>query len=160
MTAEYKISTPVDWQRGDRCLIDPTLSYEKANELFPIGYETLSDIPSKKDYMRFTAQPNLVNRVKKSNELKKQPTPQPISSKVKQDIEPIRSSSSSSNHYETPHETRKQISLSPSSQPASASSNKTNPKSQDANFEDKFEYLENPSKKKSPKTKVIVCNCC
>ncbi len=110
--------------------------------------------------MRFTAQPNLVNRVKKSNELNQQPTSQPISSKVKQDIEPIRSSSSSSNHYETPRETRQQISLSPSSQPASASANKTNPKSQDANFEDNFEYLENPSKKKSPKTKVIVCNCC
>jgi hypothetical protein len=98
--------------------------------------------------MRFTAQPNLVNRVKKSKELKKPPTPQPISSKVKQDIELIRSSSS--NHYETPHETRKQISLSPLSQPAPASSNKTNPKSQDANFGDNFEYLENPSKKKSP----------
>ncbi|PWN97331.1 thioredoxin-like protein [Tilletiopsis washingtonensis] len=42
-----KITTPVNWQKGDRVIIAPPVKQEEADKLFPQGYETA------KPYLRF-----------------------------------------------------------------------------------------------------------
>ena len=154
------MSTPVDWQRGDRCLLDHNLSEDKANELFPIGYETLNDIPSKKDYLRFTAQPNLFKSKPKPTGLKNS-TPLLVNIE-KQDSKIEFGRRSRPNDYQMPPNNLKKISSLSSSAPLPRTKSPTKPiiKTKDGNFENNFEFLDNPSKKKSSKTKVIVCNCC
>ena len=58
LTAKYRVATPVDWKRGDRCMIDPKLSEEEALRLFPCGFEGVT-VPSQRNYLKLTAQPNL-----------------------------------------------------------------------------------------------------
>eukprot|EP00249_Psilotum_nudum_P006670 c19969_g1_i1 orf=318-983(-) len=58
LTAKYSVATPVDWKTGDRCMVIPTLSNEAAKEKFPKGIETIA-VPSGKDYIRLTPQPDL-----------------------------------------------------------------------------------------------------
>lgn len=41
LTDGQKVSTPVNWQQGERVIISPSLSDEQARERFPQGWETL-----------------------------------------------------------------------------------------------------------------------
>ena len=53
LTAQYKVATPVNWKRGQDCIIVPAVSDADADKLFPKGYKKL------KPYLRVTPQPNL-----------------------------------------------------------------------------------------------------
>ncbi|MGH9047215.1 MAG: redoxin domain-containing protein, partial [Acidimicrobiales bacterium] len=52
LTANYKVSTPVDWKDGDEVIISPAISDEDAKTQFPKGFRT------QKPYLRLTPQPN------------------------------------------------------------------------------------------------------
>jgi hypothetical protein len=52
LTANYSVSTPVNWRDGDDVIIAPAISDEDAKEKFPKGWKTL------KPYLRLTPQPN------------------------------------------------------------------------------------------------------
>ncbi|KAL2641788.1 hypothetical protein R1flu_009375 [Riccia fluitans] len=58
LTATHSVATPVNWNVGDRCMVVPSLSNEAATEKFPKGFETI-EVPSGKQYIRLTPQPNL-----------------------------------------------------------------------------------------------------
>ena len=47
LTANRSLATPANWVAGDRCVISPSVSNERAEELFP-GFETV------KPYLRLT----------------------------------------------------------------------------------------------------------
>ena len=47
ITDRAKVSTPVNWQPGDRAIIAPSVSDEQAKAMFPQGWET------KKPYLRY-----------------------------------------------------------------------------------------------------------
>ncbi|KAL8480426.1 hypothetical protein ACS0TY_026563 [Phlomoides rotata] len=51
--AKHKIATPANWKQGEAVVISPSVSNEEAKQMFPQGYKT-TDLPSKKDYLRFT----------------------------------------------------------------------------------------------------------
>ena len=51
VTAQHGVATPVNWQYGEDVIIPPTVSDEKANELFPDGFTTI------KPYLRYVKQP-------------------------------------------------------------------------------------------------------
>lgn len=51
LTAYRKLATPVNWKKGDRAVIVPSVSDEQASELFPNGFETV------KPYLRLTEVP-------------------------------------------------------------------------------------------------------
>jgi alkyl hydroperoxide reductase subunit AhpC len=52
LTAQYPVSTPVDWKEGEDVVIAPSLSDEEARKRFPKGFRVV------KSYLRFTPQPN------------------------------------------------------------------------------------------------------
>jgi len=52
LTAEYSVSTPVNWTDGDDVIIAPAINDEDAKTKFPKGFKTL------KPYLRLTPQPN------------------------------------------------------------------------------------------------------
>ncbi|HEY7106121.1 MAG TPA: peroxiredoxin [Acidimicrobiia bacterium] len=52
LTANYQVSTPVNWQDGDDCIIAGSVSDEEAKDKFPKGWKAL------KPYLRVTPQPN------------------------------------------------------------------------------------------------------
>jgi alkyl hydroperoxide reductase subunit AhpC len=52
LTAQYPVSTPVNWKEGDEVIVSPALSDEEAKEKFPKGFRTL------RPYLRLTPQPN------------------------------------------------------------------------------------------------------
>lgn len=54
--AKAPIATPVEWQPGQRVMIQPFVSSEEASKLFP-GHETVS-VPSGKAYIRMTEAPS------------------------------------------------------------------------------------------------------
>ncbi|XP_058731250.1 1-Cys peroxiredoxin [Vicia villosa] len=51
--SKFKIATPANWKVGDPVVISPDVTNEQAKEMFPQGFET-ADLPSKKEYLRFT----------------------------------------------------------------------------------------------------------
>jgi thioredoxin-dependent peroxiredoxin len=51
LTAEHKVSTPVNWQQGEDVIIAGSVSDEQARELWPDGWE------SPKPYIRIVPQP-------------------------------------------------------------------------------------------------------
>ena len=51
LTANYKVSTPVNWQQGEQVIIVPAVSDEEAQERFPDGWKTV------KPYLRMVDQP-------------------------------------------------------------------------------------------------------
>ncbi len=53
LTADYSVSTPVDWKPGDDVIIAPAVSDDDARKKFPKGFV------AKKSYLRTTPQPNL-----------------------------------------------------------------------------------------------------
>jgi len=52
LTAYKKVATPVDWKRGEACMVLPTLSPEEAKAAFP-DHEQV-ELPSGKGYLRLT----------------------------------------------------------------------------------------------------------
>ena len=52
LTANFSVSTPVNWTDGDDVIIAPAISDEDAKTKFPKGFKTL------KPYLRLTPQPN------------------------------------------------------------------------------------------------------
>jgi thioredoxin-dependent peroxiredoxin len=52
LSAQYSVSTPVNWRDGDDVIISPAISDNDAKEKFPKGFTTL------KSYLRLTPQPN------------------------------------------------------------------------------------------------------
>jgi thioredoxin-dependent peroxiredoxin len=52
LSAQYAVSTPVNWRDGDDVIISPAISDQAASELFPKGVTAL------KPYLRLTPQPN------------------------------------------------------------------------------------------------------
>ena len=57
LTAYKKVATPVDWKKGDKCMVIPSLTDDEANKLFAKGFEK-KDLPSGKGYLRFTPDPS------------------------------------------------------------------------------------------------------
>ncbi|KAI3469227.1 hypothetical protein Pfo_025890 [Paulownia fortunei] len=51
--SKHKIATPANWKPGEPVVISPSVSNDEAKQMFPKGYKT-ADLPSKKDYLRFT----------------------------------------------------------------------------------------------------------
>ena len=52
LTANYSVSTPVDWKDGEDVIIVPAVSDEDAKQKFPKGWKAV------KPYLRVTPQPN------------------------------------------------------------------------------------------------------
>jgi alkyl hydroperoxide reductase subunit AhpC len=53
LTANFKVATPADWQKGQDCIVVPAVSDADAEKLFPKGVRKI------KPYLRYTPQPNL-----------------------------------------------------------------------------------------------------
>jgi alkyl hydroperoxide reductase subunit AhpC len=53
LTANYKVATPADWQKGQDCIVSPAVSDNDAQKLFPKGVRNV------KPYLRYTPQPNV-----------------------------------------------------------------------------------------------------
>lgn len=53
LTADYSVSTPVDWKHGDDVIIATSVTDDDAKKRFPKGFV------AKKPYLRVTPQPNL-----------------------------------------------------------------------------------------------------
>lgn len=53
--AKYKVATPVNWKPGEKAVILPKLSNDEANQVFSQQGFTTTDLPSKKDYLRFVS---------------------------------------------------------------------------------------------------------
>ena len=51
LTAKHKVSTPVNWKRGEDVIISGSVSDDEAKKLFPEGWR------SPKPYMRIVKQP-------------------------------------------------------------------------------------------------------
>nr|XP_043614139.1 1-Cys peroxiredoxin PER1 [Erigeron canadensis] len=51
--SKHKIATPANWKEGEAVVIAPSVSNEEAKKMFPKGFKT-ADLPSNKDYLRFT----------------------------------------------------------------------------------------------------------
>jgi alkyl hydroperoxide reductase subunit AhpC len=51
LTAKHKVSTPVNWQHGDKVIIAGSVSNDEARELWPDGWE------EPKPYIRIVDQP-------------------------------------------------------------------------------------------------------
>jgi alkyl hydroperoxide reductase subunit AhpC len=52
LTAQKSVATPVDWKRGDKCVVLPSVSDEQAAKLFPKGFTKV------KPYLRYTPDPS------------------------------------------------------------------------------------------------------
>ena len=52
LTANYKVATPANWNKGEDVIIVPAVDNEAAKELFPAGWETV------KPYLRKVADPS------------------------------------------------------------------------------------------------------
>ena len=51
LTAKHQVATPVNWKKGEKVIIVPSVSDEKAKEKYPQGWE------AKKPYLRLVDQP-------------------------------------------------------------------------------------------------------
>lgn len=50
---KYKVGTPANWNRGEKCFILPTTKPDEITQMFPKGYEVVN-VPSKKQYLKLT----------------------------------------------------------------------------------------------------------
>lgn len=57
LAVSSKVATPVDWRKGDACVVLPSVSDEQATQLFPKGFKAM-DLPSGKPYLRMTPMPD------------------------------------------------------------------------------------------------------
>jgi len=56
LTANHKVATPANWQKGGSCMVVPNISNEDATKRFSKGFN-IADLPSKKQYIRTTPDP-------------------------------------------------------------------------------------------------------
>jgi 1-Cys peroxiredoxin 6 len=56
LTVKKKVATPADWKQGGECMVVPSVKPEDVDQLFPKGIK-VHDVPSGKQYIRTTAQP-------------------------------------------------------------------------------------------------------
>lgn len=56
LTATKKVATPVDWMPGSVCMVVPSIKTPEAKQIFTKGVDVM-DMPSGKEYMRFTPNP-------------------------------------------------------------------------------------------------------
>ncbi|HZJ35664.1 MAG TPA: peroxiredoxin [Gillisia sp.] len=54
LTADYKVSTPANWKKGEDVVISPSISNEKAKKMFPKGFKEV------KPYLRLTPEPDMM----------------------------------------------------------------------------------------------------
>jgi alkyl hydroperoxide reductase subunit AhpC len=52
LTAEHRVSTPVNWRQGDDVIIAGSVTNEEAKELFPEGWQ------EPRPYLRIVPQPS------------------------------------------------------------------------------------------------------
>ncbi|PXF42906.1 Peroxiredoxin-6 [Gracilariopsis chorda] len=57
LAVSSKVATPVDWKKGDECVVLPSVSDEQAEQLFPKGFNAMN-LPSGKAYLRMTPMPD------------------------------------------------------------------------------------------------------
>ncbi|OQR95584.1 thioredoxin-like protein, partial [Achlya hypogyna] len=57
LTAQHACATPVNWVKGEKACIVPTVSNEQAQTKFPKGF-AIEELPSGKGYLRFTPDPS------------------------------------------------------------------------------------------------------
>jgi len=50
MTVDLKLATPVNWNKGDRCIVAPGLTTDEAKETFK--NLKVEELPSRKPYLR------------------------------------------------------------------------------------------------------------
>jgi len=53
LTADYKVSTPANWKKGEDVVISNSISNEEAKKMFPKGYKEV------KPYLRLTPEPDM-----------------------------------------------------------------------------------------------------
>jgi alkyl hydroperoxide reductase subunit AhpC len=53
LTANHKVATPANWEKGQDCIVTPAVSDADAEKMFPKGVRKV------KPYLRYTPQPNL-----------------------------------------------------------------------------------------------------
>lgn len=53
LTANHKVATPANWDKGQDCIVSPSVSDADADKMFPKGIRRV------KPYLRYTPQPNL-----------------------------------------------------------------------------------------------------
>ena len=53
LTANHKVATPANWEKGQDCIVTPAVSDTDAEKMFPKGVRKV------KPYLRYTPQPNL-----------------------------------------------------------------------------------------------------
>jgi alkyl hydroperoxide reductase subunit AhpC len=53
LTANHKVATPANWDKGQDCIVSPSVSDADAEKMFPKGVRKV------KPYLRYTPQPNL-----------------------------------------------------------------------------------------------------
>lgn len=58
MAVSHKVATPVNWKKGDECMVLPSVKQDDVAGLFPKGHR-IADVPSGKSYMRFTPDPTV-----------------------------------------------------------------------------------------------------
>jgi hypothetical protein len=51
LTANHQVATPANWQKGQDCIIVPSISNKEADQLFSKGYTVV------KPYLRITPDP-------------------------------------------------------------------------------------------------------
>jgi 1-Cys peroxiredoxin 6 len=56
VTANRACATPVNWQKGEDCIVVPGVSNVEAAEFFPKGVRTVQ-VPSGREYLRYTPDP-------------------------------------------------------------------------------------------------------
>ncbi|KAH7711320.1 1-Cys peroxiredoxin [Aphelenchoides avenae] len=57
LTAKNRVATPVDWEPGNECMVQPTLSNEEAAQMFGAANIRTVSVPSGKEYIRLTPHP-------------------------------------------------------------------------------------------------------
>lgn len=55
LTLNKKVATPANWRNGGECMVLPSVSKDDAAKLFP--QHRVAEVPSGKQYLRFTPQP-------------------------------------------------------------------------------------------------------
>lgn len=56
LTDKNKVATPVDWKKGESCMVLPSVKDEEFSTLYPNGVEVIQ-VPSGKKYLRKTQCP-------------------------------------------------------------------------------------------------------
>ena len=53
LTSDYQLATPVNWKKGEDCIVVPSIPTEDIQKKFPKGFREI------KSYLRYTPQPDI-----------------------------------------------------------------------------------------------------